>query len=160
MSKSKKEEEQTTPEVETKTEETDLQAELSALQDRLLRTAAEFDNFRKRTAVEKQALYQNGVCEAVKTFLPVLDNLERAVAAAGEEDTGICLIAKQFVDAMGSLGVREIPALGEPFDPNLHDAVMHVEDDSLGENVVAEVLTKGYGKEDRVIRHCVVKVAN
>lgn len=139
-----------------------VQAALDECKDKLLRNMAEFDNFRKRTAKEKETMFQNGVADAVSAFLPVLDNLYRAQKSLSEQSaaSGIEMIIKQFLDIMGSLGVSEIEAEGKPFDPNLHNAVMHIEDEAYNNNTVAEVFTKGYILGDRVIRHCMVKVAN
>ncbi len=138
--------------------------ELAECKEQLLRTLAEYDNYRKRTAKEKEALRKECIADAVEAFLPVIDNLHRAkeslAAQEGTDTQGVELVLKQFEDILGSLGVSEIQAEGQPFDPNLHNAVMHVEDESLGENMVAEVFSKGYQIGDRVIRHCMVKVAN
>lgn len=137
---------------------------LAECKEQLLRTLAEYDNYRKRTAKEKEALRKECIADAVEAFLPVLDNLHRAAeslaAQEGVDTQGVELVRKQFEEILTSLGVQEIPAEGKPFDPNLHNAVMHVEDDSLEENTVVEVFSKGYQIGDRVIRHCVVKVAN
>lgn len=153
-------------------EEEKLKAELEKkedavkeLNDRLLRSMAEFDNFRKRTFAEKTAMYDNGVKDTVERLLPVIDNFERAVSTAGEEDKqsniykGIEMILKQLMEILDGIGVEEIPAEGE-FDPNIHNAVMHIEDEAFGENQVAEVLQKGYKYNDKVIRPSMVKVAN
>lgn len=135
---------------------------LTALQ----RTAAEFDNFRKRTAREKEALYSEAVSDVVTAFLPVVDNLERAIqACSGENDNktlkeGVDLVARQVRDVLKKLGIEEIKSVGEAFDPLLHNAVMHMEDDSLGHNVVVEEFQKGYRFKEKVIRHSMVKVAN
>ncbi|HOM02462.1 MAG TPA: nucleotide exchange factor GrpE [Acetivibrio sp.] len=132
----------------------------------LQRTAAEFDNYKKRTVKEKEAIYTDALSDAVASFLPVVDNIERALqAASGDADVksireGIELVYRQFKDVMKKLGVEEIKALGEKFDPNLHNAVMHVEDSECGENIVVEEFQKGYKLKDKVIRHSMVKVAN
>lgn len=145
-----------------KDENEKLNNELEALKDRLLRTAGEYDNYRKRTEKEKESLYA-GACEDVlKEMLPVLDNLERAMLAKGDiEDLkkGIDMTLKQFKDSFQKLGVEEI-SIENGFDPNLHDAVMHVEDDEHGEKEVVEVFLKGYKKGNKIIRHSMVKVAN
>lgn len=137
---------------------------LKEAQDKWLRQLAEFENFRKRTNQEKQSMYNNGVRAAVESFLPVVDNFERAVAAADDKESatykGIEMILKQLLEVMTGLGVEEIPAEGEPFDPNVHSAVMHIEDESCDENVVVEVFQKGYKHGDKVIRPSMVKVAN
>ncbi len=147
--------------LEEKTEERD---ELAECKDQLLRTLAEYDNYRKRTAKEKEALRKECIADSVESFLPVIDNLHRAkeslAAQDGVDTQGVELVLKQFEEIMATLGVEEIVAEGQEFDPNLHNAVMHVEDENLGENMVAEVFSKGYRIGERVIRHCVVKVAN
>ncbi|EHI97991.1 MULTISPECIES: nucleotide exchange factor GrpE [unclassified Clostridium] len=139
-----------------------LQEELDNTKDRLLRLTAEYDNYRKRTSKEKEGIYSDAYVDVLKEIIPVLDNLERAIAADGSiEDLkkGIEMTIKGCKDAFAKLGVEEIDASGE-FDPNLHNAVMHVEDENLGKNVVAEVFQKGYKKDDKIIRHTMVKVAN
>jgi len=146
-------------------------AEAADLKDKLLRALAEFDNYKKRTAREREELVAFGMCEAVAALLPVLDNLSRAVeigedeaAKLGVPETklleGLKLVQKQFADTLQKLGVEEIPGEGEAFDPELHQAVMHVEDENYGANSVIAELLKGYKYKDRVIRHSVVKVAN
>jgi len=139
-----------------------LREELDATKDRLLRLTAEYDNYRKRTAKEKEGIYSDAYVDVLKEIVPILDNLERAVAADGNiEDLkkGIEMTIKGCKDSFAKLGVEEIDASGE-FDPNLHNAVMHIEDENLGKNVVAEVFQKGYKKDDKIIRHTMVKVAN
>lgn len=133
----------------------------------LQRTAAEFDNYKKRTAKEKESLYQEAVSDAVAAFLPVVDNLERALtvsASNGEGQSireGVELVFKQIKDVLKNLGVEEIKGTsGEKFDPNLHHAVMHIEDDAYGDNEIVEEFQKGYIIKDKVIRHSMVKVAN
>ena len=136
--------------------------EVQTLKDRLLRQTAEYDNFRKRTAKEKEGIYTDACVDVLKEILPVADNLERAILAEGNfEDLkkGIEMTMKGLQSSFEKLGVEEIP-VDEGFDPNLHQAVMHVEDENLDKNVVAEVFMKGYRKGDKVIRHTVVKVAN
>jgi molecular chaperone GrpE len=132
--------------------------------DRLQRTMAEFDNFRKRTLKEKMAIYDDGARDAYERLLPVFDNLERALEAPEGKDgslrKGIEMTLKQLGDALKSAGVEAIPSLGEVFDPNVHHAVAHVEDESAGESVVVEVLQKGYRHQGKVIRPSMVKVAN
>ena len=137
--------------------------QIADLTDRLQRTMAEFDNFRKRTEKEKASMYIIGAKEIVEKILPVVDNFERGLATAQEGDAfadGMKMIYKQLMTTLDELGVKPIEAVGPPFDPNYHNAVMHVEDESLGENVVAEELQKGYTYKDFVIRHSMVKVAN
>ena len=124
---------------------------------------AEFDNYRKRTEKEKASMYIIGAKEIIEKILPVVDNFERGLATAQEGDAfadGMKMIYKQMMTILDDLGVKAIEAVGQPFDPNYHNAVMHVEDESLGENVVAEELQKGYTYKDFVIRHSMVKVAN
>lgn len=136
--------------------------QVETLKDRLLRLTAEYENYRKRTAKEKEGIYTDACTDVLKEVLPTLDNLERAYAADGSvEDLkkGIEMTMKGLQSSFEKLGVEEIP-VDEGFDPNLHQAVMHVEDENLDKNVVAEVFMKGYKKGDKVIRHTVVKVAN
>jgi molecular chaperone GrpE len=131
--------------------------------DRYLRLAAEYDNYRKRTAKEKESTYSDAKADTIKPFLDVLDNLERGLAQFEENDPhrqGLELIAKQFRDVLSKLGVTEIEAKGVPFDPEKHNAVMHTEDDSVGENTVVEVFQKGFAMGDKVLRFAMVSVAN
>ena len=136
------------------------------LTDRLKRTMAEFDNFRKRTEKEKAAMFEVGAKSVIEKMLPVIDNFERGLATLSDEEKeqpfaqGMDKIYKQFVASLEELGVKAIEAEGNEFDPNFHNAVMHVEDESLGENIVAEELQKGYMYRDSVVRHSMVKVAN
>ncbi len=142
----------------------EMQKKLDEANDKLLRTLAEYDNYRKRTQKEKDGMYADGVTTGVKAFLPVMDNLERAVAAAEEESAlkeGVLMIVKQMQQTLEGLGVTAFGEDGEPFDPNRHAAVMHIEDENLPENSIAQVLQKGYiYKDETVIRHATVKVAN
>ena len=145
-----------------KEENKKLQEELDMIKDRLLRLTAEYDNYRKRTAKEKEGIYSDAYVDVLKEIIPIVDNLERAVAADGSiEDLkkGIEMTVKGCQDSFIKLGVEEIDTSGE-FDPNIHNAVMHIEDENLGKNVIAEVFQKGYKKEDKIIRHTMVKVAN
>lgn len=145
-----------------KDENKKLQEEIDVMKDRLLRITAEYENYRKRTAKEKEGIYSDAYVDVLKEVLPILDNLERAVAAEGSlEDLrkGIEMTIKGCQDSFAKLGVEEIDASGE-FDPNLHNAVMHIEDENLGKNIVAEVFQKGYKKDEKIIRHTMVKVAN
>ncbi|MCH3973016.1 MAG: nucleotide exchange factor GrpE [Oscillospiraceae bacterium] len=132
--------------------------------DRLLRTVAEYDNYRKRTEREKTALYADATADTVKEFLSVADNLERALeqetCSAEDLRKGVEMVQKQMTSALEKLGVESMGAAGEPFDAQLHNAVSHVEDGDLGENVIAEVYQKGYRLGDKVVRHAMVKVAN
>ena len=140
---------------------------LAEAEDKYLRLYAEFENYKKRTQKEKDARYADAVIDAVAEILPVLDNLDRALAVeVTSEDAksfkeGVEMTKKQMLDSLTKLGVTEIKALGEEFNPNLHNAVMHAEDDSVGENIVVEEFMKGYiYKNDRVVRYSMVKVAN
>lgn len=138
--------------------------QLDSVKDQFVRLTAEYDNYRKRTAKEKEAIYQDAQLDTIKAFLPVYDNLERAASAAGGEDDphkkGLEMIFHQYQEILGKLGVMEIPALGQPFDPEKHNAVMHIDDDNYGENVVAQVFQAGFMLGDRVLRHAIVQVAN
>jgi len=139
---------------------------IADLTDRLKRSMAEFDNFRKRSEKEKATMFDMGARSIVEKILPVVDNFERAMVAAPKEGDGkafadgITMIYNQLKKTLEDLGVKPIDCVGQPFDPNFHNAVMHVEDESLGENVVAEELLKGYMYKDSVLRHSMVKVAN
>ena len=132
----------------------------------LQRTAAEFDNFKKRTLKEREASYIENIAEAVGAFLPVIDNLERAIQQIGQESEGksikdgVELILKQIMDIVKTLGAEEINCIGEKFDPNLHNAVIHVEDGACEDNIIIEEFQRGYILKDRIIRHSMVKVAN
>lgn len=140
----------------------ELKEEYNSLNDKFLRTVAEYDNFRKRTAKEKENIYTEACADVLKEMLPVLDNLERAVSVEGSAEDlkkGIELTINQFKSSFEKLGVEEIASDGE-FDPNFHNAVMHIEDENLGKNQVAEVFLKGYKKGDKVLRHSMVKVVN
>lgn len=131
--------------------------------DKYLRLAAEYDNYRKRTAKEKENLYGAAKADTIKPFLDVYDNLERGVNQFEENDPhrqGLEMIKKQLLDVLAKLGVTEIEAMGKPFDPEKHNAVMHVEDEAAGENTVVEVFQKGFIMGDKVLRFSVVKVAN
>ena len=140
-----------------------LQKELDESKDRYLRLAAEYENFRKRTAREKEALFNDGSSHAISRLLSVYDNLERAVGQETEDEAykkGVELTFTQFNEVLEGMGITRISPLGETFDPNFHNAVMHVEDETLGENTVAEVFQPGFRMGDRVIRFAIVKVAN
>ncbi len=132
--------------------------------DKWLRQLAEFENFRKRSNSEKTGMYNNGVRDTIEKLLPVIDNFERAVEMAEDKQSsdykGVEMILKQLLEIFTSMGVKEIPALGEPFDPNYHSAIMHIDDESCDDNVVVEVFQKGYTLGDKVIRPSMVKVAN
>ena len=130
------------------------------------RTMAEFDNFRKRSEKEKSAMFEIGAKDIIERILPVIDNFERGLSAMPEDvkgssfAEGMEMIYKQLLKNLEEAGVKPIEAVGQPFDPNFHNAVMHVEDESLGENVVALELQKGYMYRDSVVRHSMVQVAN
>lgn len=139
---------------------------IEELNDRLVRSMAEFDNYRKRTEKEKTMMFEIGAKSIVEKILPVIDNLERGFLAISEEERqtpfaqGIDKIYKQLLSSLEEAGVKPIEAVGQEFNTDYHNAVMHVEDDSLGENVVAEEFQKGYMYKDSVVRHSMVKVAN
>ncbi|MGM9643017.1 MAG: nucleotide exchange factor GrpE [Eubacteriales bacterium] len=140
----------------------ELEASVAERDDKYLRLYAEYDNFRRRSAKEREGVYSDAYADAINALLPVLDNLGRAV---GCEDAkaladGLALILKSFDEGLAKLGVEEIKAEGETFDPDRHYAVMHIDDENYGENEVVEVLQKGYVRGDKVIRYAVVKVAN
>lgn len=140
--------------------------QIEELSDKYRRTMAEFDNFRKRTEKEKAAMYEIGAKDIINKLLPVVDNFERGLASIPEADKGTPVadgmdkIYKQLTKMLEEAGVKEIEAEGQEFNPDFHNAVMHIDDETLGENVVAEVLLKGYTYRDSVVRHSMVKVAN
>ena len=146
-------------------EDTKAAEKIAALQDQVLRQMAEFDNFRKRTEKEKEQSFSNGAASVVEKLLPIIDNFERAIASR-KEDTdaayadGVEMIYKQFNTVLEGLGIKAIEAVGKEFDPSLHNAVMHIDDENYGENEVVEELQKGYTYGDTVLRHSMVKVAN
>lgn len=167
--------EETAEEEVTKTEETEaaaeeisetdsLKAEIESLKDKMIRHAAEFDNFKKRTAKEREELYTLAVCDTVEKILPVKDNLERAILAADAADDGMLegvkMILKQLDDVLTGIGVEKIKTVGEEFDPELHNAVMHEENEEYGVNTVSEELMSGFTCKGKVVRHAMVKVAN
>lgn len=141
-----------------------LEASLTEEKDRYARMYAEYENFRRRTAKEKEGIWGDAYADAVKNILPIIDNLERAAASIPAEEAesgiakGVSMTLKAATDALNKLGVTEVPT--ETFDPNLHNAVMHVDDESLGEGAIVAVFQKGYMKDDRVIRYAMVQVAN
>ena len=147
-------------ELEAKIEK--LEAEGAEKDDKYLRLCAEYDNFRRRSQKEREGVYSDAYSDAINALLPVLDNLGRAVGCEDPKALadGLALILKSFDEGLHKLGVEEIKALGETFDPERHYAVLHVEDEAYGENEVVEVLQKGYTRGDKVIRYAVVKVAN
>ncbi len=138
------------------------QAELDELNDKYLRLAAEYDNFRRRTVKERDGIRADAYSDAVLSLLPVVDNLERAAAytEADKVHEGVAMTLRAFTETMEKLGIIVLGAVGETFDPELHNAVMHEENEELGENVITEVFQKGYKMGDKVIRYAMVKVAN
>ena len=138
--------------------------QLESVKDQFVRLTAEYDNYRKRTTKEKDNIYQDAKGDTIKEFLAVYDNLERAAASEGGEDSphkkGLEMIFQQVKDILKKLGVMEIEAAGKPFDPEKMNAVMHIDDESLGENVVAQVFQAGFMLGDKVIRYAIVQVAN
>lgn len=135
------------------------------LYDKYLRVLAEYDNFKKRTQKEKEELYGVATADTIEKLLPVVDNLERAISALSDAETsefaqGVKMVAKQLFEILEKMGVTAIDALGVQFDPNLHNAVMHVDDEEYGTNIVVEEFMKGYQLKNKVIRHSMVKVAN
>ena len=153
-----------TPETQAGADDTDaLKAALAAQEDKFLRLAAEYDNFRRRTQKEKEGIYADATAEAVKALLPVYDNLERALKQETADEAykkGVEMTMTGLKKAFEGLGVTEIDAAGQSFDPNIHNAVMHVEDENFGENTVCEVFQAGFKLGDKVIRFAMVKVAN
>ena len=139
---------------------------IEELTDRLTRQMAEFDNFRKRTEKEKSQMYEIGAKDIIEKILPVVDNFERGLSSVSEEDKatpfaeGMEKIYKQLMTTLEGIGVKPIEAVGQEFNPDFHNAVMHVEDEELGENIIAEEFQKGYMYRDSVVRHSMVKVAN
>lgn len=139
---------------------------IEELTDKLTRQMAEFDNFRKRTEKEKSQMYEIGAKDIIEKILPVVDNFERGLDAVKEEEKedpfvqGMEKVYKHLVTTLEGIEVKPIEAVGQPFDPNFHNAVMHVEDETFGENIVAEEFQKGYTYRDSVVRHSMVKVAN
>ena len=147
---------------ELMTKNAQLESELSEEKDRALRVMAEYDNFRRRSKAEREGVYSDAYADAILEILPIIDNLERAEAYNSSEDvnTGVAMILNGAREALKKMGVEEIEALGCEFDPNVHNAVMHTEDESLGENVISAVLQKGYKRGDKIIRYALVQVAN
>jgi molecular chaperone GrpE len=146
-----------------KTEAELLEEQVSQLGDKLLRTMAEYDNFRKRSQKEKEAIYPQATANAVAQFVPIIDTFERALAvecADAEFKKGVEMILQNFKDVLEKLGVEAFGAAGEQFNPDLHNAVMHIDDESLETNIITDVFQKGYKIGDRIIRHAMVKVAN
>ena len=146
-----------------KTEAELLQEKVDSLNDKLLRTVAEYDNFRKRSQREKDAIYPQATAKAVEKFLPIIDTIERALSvncSDAEFKKGVEMILQNFKDVLEKLGVEEFGEAGEQFDPEIHNAVMHVEDEEHEANTIATVFQKGYRMDDKIIRHAMVQVAN
>lgn len=175
MANKKKEEKENLQEQETAAEEAaeetpaeeapenEFEKKYNDVNEKYMRTLAEYDNYRKRTIKEKESIYPEAKAVVVEKFLPVMDNFQRALDSAENKDAfyeGIVMLKKQMDDVLNALGVEEIAAVGEAFNPELHNAVMHVDDDAQGENVIVEEFQKGYRIGDRVVRHSMVKVAN
>ena len=163
--KGKKKKEKTYTLTQAQMEAAELAAEqLESVKDQFVRLTAEYDNYRKRTAKEKDSLYQDAKADTIKEFLAVYDNLQRAVSTEGDEDSphkkGLEMIFHQYQEILKKLGVTEIEAQGAPFDPEKHNAVMHIDDENFGENVVSQVFQAGFMLGDKVIRHAIVQVAN
>lgn len=140
-----------------------LKKQLEEEKDKYLRMMAEYDNFRKRAQKERESAYTDAYADAVAEILPIIDNLERALGCGGGEklEEGLKMTLNQFGETLKKLGIEEIPAApGDEFDPNLHNAVMHTEDENMGENQISQVFAKGYRKGDKVIRHPMVMVVN
>ncbi|MBQ3100214.1 MAG: nucleotide exchange factor GrpE [Clostridia bacterium] len=162
--KSKKEEKKSAKDKAKKQIEA-LENELAEQKDKYLRMMAEYDNFRRRAAKERESVYTDAYCDALEAVLPVMDNLELAARYSGGDAEkiaeGVNMVLNSFGAVFEKLGIEEIEAApGVAFDPNLHNAVMHIEDESFGENEIAEVFTKGYKKGDKILRYTMVKVAN
>lgn len=153
------------PEEAAKETETIEKEKYDEVYDKYLRVLAEYDNYKKRTQKEKDEMYCIAVAETIEKLLPVADNLDRAISALDEKESsefseGVKMVSNQFFEILAKMGVVEIEALGAQFDPNIHNAVMHVDDDEYDTNVVVEQFMKGYKYKDKVIRHSMVKVAN
>ena len=155
-----------TPKEDKKEKKDPMQEKLDELNDKVMRQMAEFDNFRRRSEKEKQAMFETGAKSVIEKLLPIVDNFERGLAAIPEEEAktafaeGMQKVYRQLMDELEKLEVKPIEAVGAEFDPNFHNAVMHVEDEEAGENVVVEELQKGYMYRENVVRHSMVKVAN
>ena len=148
---------------EVEEEETIEKEKYDELYDKHLRLMAEFDNFKKRTQKEKEELGAFATVNTIEKLLPVIDNLERAISSIEEKNTfsdGVEMVYKQLIEILGKIGVEEIESVGKEFDPNFHNAVMHVEDEEAGSNIIVEEFMKGYKFKDKVIRYSMVKVAN
>jgi len=155
--------EETATEETVAEEENEFEKKWQDVNEKYMRTLAEYDNYRKRTIKEKESIYPEAKAVVVEKFLPVMDNFQRALDSAEEKDPfyeGVAMVKKQMDEVLTALGVEEIKAVGEEFNPELHNAVMHVDDEEAGENIIVEEFQKGYRIGDRVIRHSMVKVAN
>ena len=155
--------EEVIPEAMEEQPENEFEKKYNDVNEKYLRTLAEYDNYRKRTIKEKESIYPEAKAVVVEKFLPVLDNFQRAIESAENKDAfyeGVVMLKKQMDEVLSALGVEEIKAVGEEFNPELHNAVMHVDDEKTGENIIVEEFQKGYKIGDRVIRHSMVKVAN
>ncbi len=140
-----------------------LKEQYDLLNDKFLRTLAEYDNFRKRSQREKDSIYADAMCDTASKFLPVVDTFERALefeCSDAEFKKGVEMIHNTLKEVMASLGISEIEAVGKEFDPNTQNAVMHIEDETVGDDIVVEVFQKGYTMKGKVLRHAMVKVAN
>lgn len=158
-----KEKKESKKEVKKLTEENEkLNASLTELNDRYTRMLAEYDNFRKRAQKEREGVYFEAASDVINAILPIKDSLEMALKFADESQLsqGVTMTLNKFGEILTKLGVEEFGARGEEFDPNLHNGVLHCEDDELGEQIIAEVLQKGYKKGEKIIRYAMVKVAN
>lgn len=155
--------EEVTPEVTETKSENEFEKKYNDVNEKYMRTLAEYDNYRKRTIKEKESIYPEAKAVVIEKFLPVMDNFQRALDSAENKDgfyEGVVMLKKQMDDVLTALGVEEIKSVGETFNPELHNAVMHIDDEEQGENVIVEEFQKGYKIGDRVIRHSMVKVAN
>ena len=155
--------ETTAPEAAPQAPEIDWEEKFNAEHDSYLRLAADYDNFRKRTIKEKEASYGNGKADAVEKLLPVYDNLERALNQPTQDEAykkGVEMTMTQLTEILSGLGVEIFGAVGDAFDPNFHNAVMHIEDESFGENTICQVFQKGFKLGDKIVRFAMVQVAN
>lgn len=144
-------------------QENEFEKKYNDVNEKYMRTLAEYDNYRKRTIKEKESIYPEAKATVIEKFLPVIDNFQRALDSAENKDgfyEGVVMLKKQMDEVMTALGVEEIKAVGETFNPEFHNAVMHVDDEEAGENTIVEEFQKGYKIGERVIRHSMVKVAN
>ena len=155
--------EEVTPEVTETEPENEFEKKYNDVNEKYMRTLAEYDNYRKRTIKEKESIYPEAKAVVIEKFLPVMDNFQRAIDSAENKDgfyEGVVMLKKQMDDVLTALGVEEIKSVGEEFNPEFHNAVMHIDDEEQGENVIVEEFQKGYKIGDRVVRHSMVKVAN